>query len=219
MVWSDGFPSPTDAPDGRLPSLLTTQKIAFRTGVEKHSFWTDSSLASAGVPRLSMNSFGPGSCRAYFGTASSLSTAVTTYKPITGRLFITSDTSRLYTWVPAQAEYGFLDNEKQVLVGSRKAITWQVGSQVTMQTNCRVVVQVGSTPMTVSSVTTIAFPVGYAATAPTIQLQAMSGVATAMVQPTLTSSGTTNFSISGLTFFGTVSDFTILWRSHGTAAL
>lgn len=220
MVWSDGFPSASEVPDSRLASLLTTQKIAFRQAIEKHSFWTDSSGASAGWTRLSDGSFGPGSCRAYFAPASSLSTAESAWKPMTGRLYITSDTSRLYTWVGSIASYGFTANETQLLVGSKRAITWQTGSQVTMQNNARVLVQCGTSVLTTGANTTVVFGVSYAAVAPAIQLQVMSSLTTAMAIATVVSSSTSNFVFSGLTLYGgTTSEFTVLWRSHGTAAL
>ena len=220
MVWSDGFPSADEVPDNRLASLLTTQKIAFRTAIEKHSFWTDSSLASAGVPRLSVGSFGPGSCRAYFSPVSSLSTHDSVLKPLVGRLYITSDTSHLYGFIPPIAAYGFLDNELPILLGSHNAIVWQADSQVTMQSNTEVVVNIGTTTQA-SSITTaaIAFPVAYAATAPAVQLQVLSSVTTSMAAVQATSITTGGFVLSLRTLFGTTSDFTVLWRSHGTAVL
>ena len=219
MAWSDGFPSASEVPDSRLASLLTTQKIAFRQAIEKHSFWTDSSGASAGWTRLSDGSFGPGSCRAYFAPVSSLSTGETAWKPMTGRLYVTSDTSRLYTWVGSIASYGFTAAETLLLVGSKRAITWQTGSQVTMQNNARVLVQCGTANLTVGSNTTVAFDIAYAAVAPAIQLQAMSSTTTAMAIPTIVSSSTSNFALSGLTVYGTTSVFSIMWRSHGTVSL
>jgi hypothetical protein len=219
MVWSDGFPSPSDSPDNRLASLLTTQKVAFRTAIEKHSFWTDSSLASAGIPRLSMNSFGPGSCRAYFAPASSLSTHAAADKAITGRLFVTSDTSRLYTWMIPNASYGLLDDQYTVLVGGKNAIVWKP-STATITPNFRVMVQNGTSVCTVGSRNTIDLPLGYAATAPAIQLQAMSTVTTDLVNIALIASTRTNFTVSALTVFGsTATSFSVMWRSHGTAAL
>lgn len=219
MAWTDGAPSPSDSPDARLASLFTTQKIAFRTAIEKFSFWTDSSLASTGVPRLSDGSFGPGACRAFFAPASSFSTTLTGTKPVIGRFFVTSNTTRLYTWVPAIAAYGFLDAETPILVGSKNAIVWQGASQVTMQTNARVVTQIGTTPITSSTTTQITFPVSYAATAPVVQVQVFSSVTTAMAVAQVTSLLSTGFILSVGTVFGTTADYTCTWRSHGTASL
>ena len=58
-IFNENKPLATDLLN-ELPSLLTTNAIVFRQNVEKHSFWTDASGVSAGIPRLSDGSAGPG---------------------------------------------------------------------------------------------------------------------------------------------------------------
>src|SRR5438270_159642 len=94
VTWRESKPITTD-PLSEFPSVLTAQAIAFRQAIEKHSFWTDASGLSAGVPRLSDGSAGPGTARAFFAIASSASTALGATKPLAGRLFVTSDTKQL----------------------------------------------------------------------------------------------------------------------------
>lgn len=216
--WTDGAPRPTDVPDARLASLFTSNKIAFRTAIEKFSFWTDSSNASAGQPRLSVGSFGPGSCRAYFDAVSNLSSGDNATRPNAGRLFVASDTSRLYAAVTSADQYA-ASRDTWHLIGSKNAITWLAASTATIQNNFRTSVQIGSTPVTTSSNTTIPYTANYAAVAPVIQLQVLSSFTTAMAQANIVSSGTTNFVVSAGTLFGTTSTFTVLWRSTGTVLL
>src|SRR2546425_1254032 len=90
-IWRDDKPTASDIPNGDLASLLTTQKTAFHEAIGKHFYWTEASGASAGIPRLSDGSFGPGSARAFYGTASQVSGT-----NCDARLMVTSDTSRFY---------------------------------------------------------------------------------------------------------------------------
>ena len=127
MAWNEQKPQPTDIPNLDLPSLITGNKIAFRQAVEKHSFWTDSSTNSIGQTRLSDGSFGPGSARAYFDVQSNVSTVDAASKDLGGRLFVTSDTSRLFG-------YG----ASPILLGSKNAIVYQTGSQATIPAGNRI---------------------------------------------------------------------------------
>src|SRR5213080_1767111 len=87
--WNEAKPESTDL-IAEFPSVVTQQLVAFREGMEKHFFWTVSSGLSAGEPALSSASTWPGSARAFFGTQSQVSASKS------GRLMLTSDTSRLY---------------------------------------------------------------------------------------------------------------------------
>ena len=219
MPWNENKPSPTDIPNVELLSVITTNKIAFREGVEKHSFWTDSSGASIGLPRLSDGSFGPGSARAYYGTQSSVSTAESTSKNMSGRLQVTSDTSRLFGYLPTP-----------ILLGSKNAVVYQTGSQVTMQTNVRVLVQTGELNVVVpsSGVSTyaITFPTAYNV-APRVQVTPSASTTLISVEsasftfPQLTLITTSGFSLALNMDPSGGSEWTshVLWRSHGTTSL
>ena len=72
MSWVENRPQGND-PLRETDELLRSQKREISVGVGKHFFWTESSGASAGEPRLSLGSNGPGSARAFYGTQSQLS--------------------------------------------------------------------------------------------------------------------------------------------------
>lgn len=206
-IWHETKPIGSD-PLSEFPSVMTDQAIAFRQAVEKHSFWTDSSGVSAGIPRLSDGSAGPGSARAFFAPASSLSTAVSATKALSGRLFVTSDTHRLY---------GFASNAT-TLLGSREAIVYFGPSQATISSGSRVLVQMSSTSVVINSPTTIAFPTAFNAT-PTVQVQAGSTLTTDLYTGVVQTSGTTNVTVTVARVIGSLNTCTLYWRAHGYVAL
>src|SRR5213594_1725154 len=128
MGWQESKPFPTDLPNLELASLITSNKIVFRQGVEKHSFWTDSSTNSIGQPRLSDGSAGPGSARAYVDVRSNLSTA-NPPKALGGRLYIDSVTSQLYGYFPFA---GGVAGTNAVPLGGVNAIVYQTGNLTTI---------------------------------------------------------------------------------------
>ena len=203
MSWQESKPASSD-PVSECPSLLTTNAIAFRTSMEKHSFWTDSSGASAGIPRLSSGSFGPGAARAFYDTASNLSISSPS-KPYAGRLYIASDTSR---W------YGFT-SDATIPLGSTRAIVYLTPTAVS---NMRVLTQLGSATVS-GSLTTIAFTTTYSGPA-VVQVTSLSSSVASICQPSVVTSGTTNFSaiVRNVWAAGTVNT-TVLWRSVGTVVL
>src|SRR5262245_10354805 len=200
-TWNETRPRPTDIPNADLASLVTSNKQAFREGIEKHSDWTDSSAVSAGIPRLSFGSFGPGACRAFYDTESNSSSAVSATKPLSGRLYITSNTSRLLGY----------SSGNSVIMGSGNMIAWQVSS-ATIPSNARVLVQTGSFSMASTSRTTTAFPSAYSVT-PVMQLTPLSSGTTNLISAALVSSSTTNFAVTLGYGFGIQSPVTVLWRS------
>lgn len=197
-----------------LPSTLTNQMEAFRQGIEQTFLWTQSSGASAGEPLHSSASTKPGAARAFFGPASQVSASKD------GRLFVTSDTSRLYA-VPSGGSV-LLNSNRAVLGDSASYVTNASALSVLegLKASTRWFVQSGSTnPPFVSTATIkITFPVPYTV-APRV-----------MVMPLL-SSATNNgvmLSITSLTGSsmsvrpgqqGPVTSWGFLWRSAGTIAV
>ena len=215
MVWNESKPSPTDIPNLELPSVITTNKTVLRQALEKHMFWTDSSTNSIGVTRLSEGSSGPGSARAYFDVESNVSVPLAPAKALAGRLFVTSDTSRLFGYIDFAG--GGFGTAKAVL-GSKNIVTYQP-SFATIPQNTVTLVQFGTA--VVGSRTTVAFGSAYSV-APTVQLTIVSdGTANPANFGTvaLLSSSITNFSAQLTALFGSVSNFSVLWRSHGTVLL
>lgn len=207
MLWQELKPGPND-PLSELPSVLTGNAIIFRQSIEKHSYWTDSSGVSAGITRLSDGSFGPGAARAFFDTQSNLSTTLSATKPLTGRLYITSDTKRLYT---------FSSSGATVWLGGKNTMVYLGGSTATIQSNTRVLTQIGSVS-TIPGSSTVTFPTAYSV-APVVQLMPMSSQTTYMTTANANVVATDHFSLSLKTVFGATETTTVMWRSHGTVAL
>lgn len=224
MGWQERKPVATDVPNLELPSLITSNKLVFRQAIEKHSFWTDSSGASVGLPRLSDGSFGPGSARAYFDTQSQMSISDASQKAMKGRLYITSDTSRLF---------GYASETTSTLLGSVNAIVYQIASQATAATNTRVLVQIGTAPIVITSSGTSTGSVVFGKTynvAPQVQVtpRAPSANSSALNPnvvfsfPAITAVSTSGFSVALRTFnSGLTLNFStdLLWRSHGSVGL
>lgn len=208
VTWQERKPEPTDIPNTELASLLTSNKQAMRVGFEASSYWTDSSGVSAGDMRLSDGSFGPGACRAFFDLESNASSQVSATKPLAGRLYIASDTSRFLAY----------SSGNSVIVGSNNAIVYLGNSAATIPTNVKNLVQTGTFSTNSVSATTTAFPTAYNGT-PTIQLTPWSVGTTALWALNVSASGTTNFTTVVTGVFGSASNVTVLWRSHGTVAL
>jgi len=211
MVWDDRKPQIND-PLAEFPSLMTGNAIAFRQGVEKYSFWTDSSGLSAGIPRLSAASLGPGAARAYYGNESSLSTAASVNKPLEGRFFVALDTGRLYAFSPSAAT---------AQLGGVNHIVWQP-SAATIPSNTRVLVQQGSVNAIVPGalgLQPVTFPSAYSV-APTVQATILSLGTTDILMAFVTSITTVGCSIGCHQLMSaSAASHTAYWRSHGTAAL
>lgn len=203
--WNENKPEGSDLLS-EFPSVATQNAIAFRLGIEQHSFWTDSSGASAGVPRLSVGSFGPGAARAFFDIASNVSSVLSTTKPLSGRLFVTSDTTRLYAFSDATA----------VPVGSPRALVFLGSSGATTPSNTRILVQQGKTAVSAST-STVAFATAYA-TAPALQMTAESTATTQLGLVLFLGSTTTNFTVRSQAVFG-AAPANVYWRSIGSVTL
>lgn len=207
MAWNPLKPAIGD-PLTDFPSAISNNKIAFREALERHFFWRENSGLSAGIPRLSSGSFGPGSARAYFATASKISSLTTIAN--SGRLFVTSDTSRLYG----------LHSGASTLLGGLNMVMSFGSSIATIQSNTRWLVQSGSSAGLngIGTSYTIVFPTAYAKTTPFVQLVCSSSNVTDQYVPLLLSSSSTNFQTA--TFgLGSLNSTTLYWRSEGTVVL
>lgn len=214
MTWIERKPTQTDIPNAELSSLLTSNKQTFRAAVERYSFWTDSSGVSAGIPRFSATSAGPGGFRAFFDVESNTSSALTSVKALSGRLYLTSDTGILYGYGSTST----LSSTATILLGGYNAVVYTDNSFTTIGTRQRVLTQQGVASCASGSVTTIAFPSAYSA-APVVQLTAYTSAIANLYNVSLKTSGTTNFSVLPIAVWGTASPLTVVWRSHGSVAL
>lgn len=151
MTWDENKPRLKDLILDIGP-VLHSHKTEFRAGIEKHFFWDESSGASAGEPRLSDGSLGPGSARAFYGAASEVSANRD------GGMMVTSDTSRLY---------GLTSLSSAGIGGSLAVIDY---SAATIPTNKRNLVQSGTVAEDTGSYTT-AFPTAYDGV-PALRIQA-----------------------------------------------
>lgn len=207
-TWRETKPTNTDPLD-EFPSLLTGQAVAFRQAIEKHSYWTDASGASAGIPRLSDGSPGPGSARAFYAPASSLSTALSATKALAGRLFVTSDTHRLYAYTSTAT----------LQLGAENLIAYYGASYATITAGTRILTQSSNTSIPINSRVTVAFPTPYAVT-PTLQVTAGSTLTTDLFHASVFASTATNVTLVVNRVFGSsATTCTVWWRSHGTVAL
>lgn len=203
MAWTETKPAAGD-PLNELVSILTSQAILFRQGIEKHSFWTDSSGLSAGIPRQSGASAGPGAARAFYDVESNLSSALSASKPLAGRLFVSSDGSRLW---------GYSSGDT-IPLGGTKAIVWKT----TAVTDSRVLVQMGSLSLSGSVVTT-AFATAYSRQ-PFVQFGYLPASSDSECLASVVSSSTTMFAAVARNVWGAGNTAqTVMWRSHGTVAL
>ena len=206
MPYRENKPASSD-PLNEFPSDMTANLIALREGIEKHSFWTDSSGVSAGIPRLSDGSFGPGAARAFFDVASSASTTLASTKPLAGRLYITSDTSRLY---------GYASNAT-MLLGGKNAVVY-FPSNATISAGARFLVQIGTTSVS-SQTQNVAFSSQYSV-APLVQVSPIASSAAEIVIGQATSITTSNFSLRVLSVFGgSTGTRGVMWCSVGTVVL
>ena len=211
-IWRETKPTNSD-PLNEYPSVMTTQAIAFRQAVEKHSYWTDSSGNSKGDMRLSDGSFGPGSARAFFDVESNCSSTVSTTKALSGRLYITSDTSKFLGYSSANT----------ALLGGNSVVVW-MPSAATIAAGSRVLVQTGSLSGDTGGAVIglggniIAFPTAYSAV-PEVQVQEYSLGTTDIFTSAVTKSTTTNFVLRVSRVWGSKSTTTVVWRAIGTVAL
>ena len=118
MPWRENKPDPDDKLN-ELGEVIRSQKTEFRSALEKHFFWTDSSNASAGEPRLSDGSANAGTARAHFAAESAVSA------DRDGKLFLASDTTRLFG----------LTSGESFLLGSQRAIFATARSNGTRMTS------------------------------------------------------------------------------------
>lgn len=201
--WRDSKPAGTD-PLSEYPSLLTSQMAAFRAAIEKHLFWTEASGASAGIPRLSDGSFGPGAARTFYDTASRVSAVSTNV-----RLMITSDTSQLYV----------LGSGLSVLIGGKNAVVSGTPDSPAIAAGCRVLIQSSYvTNVTIAGTSVATYPIVYAVP-PVIMLTAAGSVATHGWRPYIVFNSPTTVSC-GISASGLVgSACTVYWRSEGTVPL
>lgn len=217
--WNENKPAGTDIPNAALASVLTTNKQAFREGAEKHLFWTESSGLSAGQPRFSSGSTGPGAARAFYDVLSNASSQVSAQKGLDGRLYIASDTKQFL---------GYLSGLSVPLGGVNETV-WTTStslvavSATTIQSNVRTLVQNGLASCDAAAAggsrNTITYATAYAV-APFVQATSMSTNTTNFNNCVIIASGTTNFAIVLTSIYGgTASGCTVLWRSHGTVAL
>jgi len=205
VTWLEKKPEPGDIPNADLASLLTSNKQAFDGAVGKHFFWTESSGASAGIPRLSDGSFGPGSARAFFIPQSQVSSAASR----DALLAVTSNTSRLFA----------LTSTASALVGSKNAVVSGAPSAATITAGCRMLVQSGSSGglTQAGSPWVFTYPTAYVV-APVVFLSTAYSIATAPLIPALdgTSPSATTF---GVSVTGSGSSCSLYWRSEGTVPL
>jgi len=202
VTWLEKKPEPGDIPNADLASLLTSNKQAFDGAVGKHFFWNESSGASAGIPRLSDGSFGPGSARAFYITQSQVSSATSR----DALLAVTSNTSRLFA----------MTSTASVLVGSKNAVVAGAPSAATITAGCRILVQSGSSGglTQAGSPWIINFPIAYAV-APLVLVTTAYSIATAPLSPSVAAStGSISVGVNG-----SGSACTVYWRSEGTVPL
>ena len=216
-IWNENKPAPTDIPDEGLASTLTTQKTAIREGMERAMFWTDSSGLSAGQPRWTYGSVGS-TARAFYDVASNASSQVSATKPLDGRLYIASDTSRFYGYT----------SSRTVPLGSVNATVFSnstanaASSLNTIPSNQRFLVQIGSGTATSAAAggsgVTTAFPTAYS-TPPLIQVSGGAGSTANIGHISVQTSSTTNFTVIATVVYGAGVSVNFYWRSTGTVTL
>ena len=217
-IWQENKPGPNDIPNASLPSLITGNKTVLSAAIGKHVFWTDSSTASIGVPRLSDGSLGPGSARAYVDTRSNLSVPISPAKTLSGRLYIDSVTSQLYGYIAFTA--GPLGTSA-VPLGGANAVVYQTGSQATIANNTRVLVQISAVSIVAipggsgSSTGAVTFGTQYNV-APQVQVMPVSADTTTLTFAAVTSITTSGFSLALRSLSNTTFATNVFWRSHGT---
>ena len=202
MTWPESKPVQGDLVSD-LGSVLRSHKTEFRAGLEKHFYWTDNSNSSAGEPRLSDGSFGPGSARAFYGTASEVSA----FRD--GSLMVTSDTSRLFG----------LTSGASVLLGSSRAIVSD-GSAIAAVPGSRRLIQSGLTFASLGD-SGHSFPTAYSSVPPSMLIQRIvDGDAGFDLgrRVSIAQIGTSSFTLR-VENAGGASAMTILWRSDGTRSL
>lgn len=218
MPWSNAKPNANDLL-GEFPSVITTNRIALRQAMERHSFWTDSSTNSIGIPRLSDGSSGPGSFRAFYDVASNASAPSTAAKPLSGRLYLTSDTSHLFALISfVGGPFGTSAN----LAGSINAVVFQTGSQATIPQGNGVLTQMSAVSIVATSsgtsLSSVTFATAYNA-APRVQVTPVSTDTTTLVFAAVTAINTSGFSVGLRSLNAATFATNLFWRSHGTVAL
>jgi len=211
MSWREDKPAGTDIPNADLTALFNSQRTHFSAYVGKHFFWNDSSNVSAGIPRLSDGSPGPGSAHAFYGTASQVSAA-----GAAGKLMLTSDTSRFYG----------LHSTQSTLLGGTAAIVYSGASTslTTITAGTRWLIQSGFTTANVVAAQNfnIVFPISYAATAPFVEITPIGSSTTYVITSgTSTTAPPTasGMSVTVVVRGGNTSVAGFYWRSIGTVTL
>lgn len=208
MSWREDKPASSDIPNGDLADLMKSQKTHFSAYFGKHFFWADSSYVSAGIPRLSDGSSGPGSAHVFYGTASQVSHA-----GAGGKLMLTSDTSRFYGLHSAQSTF----------LGSKSAVVYSGNTSLaTVAQGSMWLVQSSFTTANVGSGTgtnfKIVFPTAYAVAPPIIELTPIGSASTQCVCSRLSGTVlTSGFSANVEVLTTGTAGF--YWRSVGTVSL
>lgn len=218
MVWSNAKPTPNDLL-GEFPSVITTNRTALRQAMERHSFWTDSSTNSIGIPRLSDGSSGPGSFRAFYDTDSHASASSTATKALSGRLYLTSDSSHLFALIGFTG--GILGTSANPM-GGINAVVYQTGSQATIPQGNGVLTQMSAVSVVATSsgtsLSSVTFATAYNV-APTVQVTPVSTDTTTLVFAAVTAINASGFSVGLRSLAATTFATNLFWRSHGTVAL
>ena len=202
MTWPESKPVQGDLVSD-IGSVIRSHRTELRAGLEKHFFWNDNSNSSAGQPRLSDGSFGPGSARAFYGPQSEVSA----YRD--GSLMVTSDTSRLFG----------LTSDASVLIGSAQAVISD-GTGVAAVAGHAQMIQSGLTFASLGD-SGHSFPSTYASPPKTMLIQRIVdgdagfdlGRRVAIAQI-----GTSTFTLR-VENAGGASGMTILWRSDGSIGI
>lgn len=135
-LWSDMFKD--------MDNQLFRQYSEFSTRLAKYHFVTESSGASAGERRYSLDSVWDGGGRAYYGAASSLSTNLSStslLKTLEGRLHVNSTDSRLYAYTALPGASGV---SEVIPLGGTRMVLADCGSAATA--NECYVMMIGESP-------------------------------------------------------------------------
>src|SRR5439155_20576800 len=100
---------------------------------------------------------------AFYDVESNASSALSTTKPLAGRLYVSSNSSHLFAY----------DSARSIMLGGANAIVWWPGSFATIPSNNQYLTQIGSFSAASNPTPTTAFATAYNV-APALQLQMQS---------------------------------------------
>lgn len=143
IVWDESLPVGSSYLSDLAP-LWRSVKTSVDAALRDHFYWSDST-SSAGEPRFSTTT--PGSCRAYYGPRSAVSTPGRV-----GSLMLVSDEWRLLV---------FADSGESVVVGSRAGIVSYRDSVATAAHNVRWVSSSSTFDASVAQVNSITYGFTY----------------------------------------------------------